>query len=615
MFRKINFFAFFLTIHSLFAQEKIISPTYYKETFNQGVGNWATKQVNKYKWTLTNKGPKNIFPDKSTIPLGVIDPAMKDTSERWMIFDAFDGTLAVNKPFDARLISPRYDCSDFQEVYLRFNSLFRRSIAEEKLAIGVSTDSINFEMISVFKNINEGQFCDGKYTFMKTQYPFLTTLHLDKKFAKSPKLWIAFSYQSPANPDGNYSWQLDDIELFAKDPTPSCDVLIKDDFFAIAPYRKIPVSQLDSIPFLLDFFNNSNQAKKNITLSVTVENMQTKKVVFEDKLNITEVLNGQTLENQYFKNKFLPPTNDLTTYKITYKATPNCVDENKKNNSYASYFEVTADIFQKETGKATRKISPDFGGNLNTSWAYGNHFYVKNGAGLKAKEINFAIDNSQDLGGDTLKAQLLKWEDFNNDDEAQLSEVQLIGEGKIRWDGSKKINFTLPLWGKNKSEAVLEDETNYLALVNYKNMSNDGQTTMEMLVCDTLFYNAAYIASVKKGRPNYNSIIRVGNEPSYNTQGFEIPMVPLVRLSIAKIGTPAQDIDNEQDILIFPNPVKDVFYLKNNFSTEKIELLNALGQRVLLQNSDTNEWNISTLPQGFYYLKIGKKTIKKIIKE
>jgi Secretion system C-terminal sorting domain len=614
MFRKIYTFAFFLTIHSLFAQENITSPTYYKETFNQGAGNWATKQVNKYKWTLTNKGPKSVFPDKSTIPLGVIDPALKDTSERWMIFDAFDGTLAVNKAFDARLISPRYDCSDFQEVYLRFNSLFRRSIADEKLSVGVSTDSINFEMIDLFKNIGEGQFCDGKYTFMKTQYPFSTTLHLDKKFAKSPKIWIAFSYKSPANPDGNYSWQLDDIELSAKDPTPTCDVLIKDDFFALAPYRKIPASQLDSIPFLLDFFNNSNQSKKNVTLSVTVENMQTKKLVFEDKINVAEIINGQTLENQYFKKKFLPPVNELTTYKITYKATPNCADENEKNNSYFSYFDVTADVFQKETGKATRKISPDFGGALNTSWAYGNHFYVKNGTGMKAKEISFAIDNSQELAGDSLMVQLLKWEDFDNDAEAQLNEVQLVGEGKIKWDGSKKINISLPLWGKKKEEVALEDETNYLALVNYKNMSKDGQTTMEMLVCDTLFYNAAYVASVKSGRPNYNSIIRVGNEPSYNTQGFEIPMIPIVRLSIAKLGSPTQEVDYEQNILVFPNPTKDVLWIKNNFSKEKIELLNALGQRIVLENSGTNELNVSSLPSGFYYLKIGK-TIKKIIKE
>ncbi len=95
MFRKIYTFAFFLTIHSLFAQKNTSSPTYYKETFNQGVGNWAIKQVNKYKWTLTNKGLKNVFPNKSIIPLGVIDPALKDTSERWMIFDAFDGTKVI----------------------------------------------------------------------------------------------------------------------------------------------------------------------------------------------------------------------------------------------------------------------------------------------------------------------------------------------------------------------------------------------------------------------------------------------------------------------------------------------------------------------------------------
>lgn len=620
MHKKIYITTIFFLVNQLLFAQSFKSPTYYKETFTNGTSKWTFKSANNFKWTLTSKGPLTSI----NFPVGTVDPPLKTNDNVWMVFDAFQlGKATV--PLDAKLFSPRYDCSEFKEIYLQFNTLFRRNDAGEELYIGVSTDSLKYEYKKVFTEVEEGRFCDGKSTFLKTQNPFIFTQKLDAKYANKPKIWISFHYKYPfVNDDGgNYSWQIDDIELIDHDPTPLCDFQIKDDFFVLPPFAKIPMSQLDSIPFGMDVFNNSNENKENTILGIEIVNVATKKIIFKQEKNIELLKQQDTLTNFCFPKKFLPEA-EIATYRGTYYVKSACNDERPRDNSFSFVFEVSENSFQKERGKGTRRVSPNDDEN-SKDWSYGNHFYIKKGKNMEAKSISFSIDNNTNNGeniqNDSLSASLYAWKNDNENNEAEPNELKLVGRTTNVVSGTtKEFTFNLKPTLKNAKKVLLEDETDYLAVVEYQNMNNSEQT-MIMVANDTLFYDAAFLTSKKNEPILYNSVLKIGYEKNFSTTGFDSPMTPLVRLNIAQssVGTEDNQANLEQNIRIFPNPANDFIFIQNTdnqFFIEKIIVKNVLNQHIAYFENE-NKINISFLNKGVYIFEIrtNKGTFaKKIIK-
>ena len=620
MYKKIYTIAILLFNAYLLSAQALNTPTYYKETFTNGASKWTFKQSNKYKWTLTGEGPATSV----NFPVGVVDPPLKTDDKSWMVFDAFQ-LATITTPLDAKLISPRYDCSEFKEIYLQFNTLFRRYDMDEHLYIGVSTDSIKFEYKEIFTDVMPGSFSDGKQTFLKTQNPHIFTEKLEAKYANQPKIWISFYYKYAfANPQ-NYSWQIDDIELINQDPTPSCDLKIKDDFFALPPFAKIPISQLDSIPFAMDVFNNSSENKVNTVFGIEIFNLANNKSVFKQEQVISNIKKLDTLSNFYFAKKFLPNA-EVATYRGIYYVKNTCQDERPQDNIYSFWFEVSDNIFQKERGKGTRRVSPD-DAESSKDWSFGNHFYLKKGSALKAKSISFSIDNNyggnadENIQDDSLTAALYVWKNTNDNDEAEPNELKMVGKmTKVVSGTAKEFTFDLKSTVKNIKEILLEDETDYLAVVEYQNMNNPDHT-MIMVANDTLFYDAALVASKNNGHPLYNSVLKIGFEKNFSTKGFDSPMVPVVRLNCEKASVATIDNENyfEKNITIFPNPTSDFIYIQNadnELFIEKIIVKNILNQRVAQFENDT-KIDISALNKGVYLfeIKTNKGTFaKKIIK-
>lgn len=73
----------------------------------------------------------------------------------------------------------------------------------------------------------------------------------------------------------------------------------------------------------------------------------------------------------------------------------------------------------------------------------------------------------------------------------------------------------------------------------------------------------------------------------------------------------------KNQISIYPNPAKDVFFVKSETPIANIELYDFLGKK--LKESTSNEMNISSLPRGNYLVKItdkeGNTQTKSLIKE
>jgi Secretion system C-terminal sorting domain len=589
----------------LVAQNTPPTTNYYKETFSTGFGKWQTKQLNNtFKWTVTKKGPLDKNTSGQPVPPGVIDPPLKSNGDNWVILDSY---LAGNFPnaqkIDATLYSPRYDCSQFNEIYLRMNTLFRRFVDDEKVRVGVSTDSITFEYIDLFTDLEENMFCDKKYTYLKTQNPYTLTLQLPAKYAQKSKLWLNFRYTTSESL--NYSWQIDDIELFGSDPTPLCDLALRDDFFALSPYRVIPKSQLDSIPFLCDLNNNSLLDKKEVVVRVEVKDLATKQLVFSTEEKIDFFAKKSNWDNYYLKTKFLPPAK-IAAYQVVYKIKDICDDEFPKNNQMTYYFDVSEDIFQKEKGKPTRSVYPE----TETDWSYGNHFYFKKGKGYKATHISFALHQPDNIAGDSLATLLYSWEDLNNNEEAEPAELDLIAKTKkVVPASSPDGNFSFPLNSvKGTKEVLLDDAKDYLAVVEYSDMKTKNNELMQMLVCDTLFYNATYFTSIKSDNHKiFNSVLKIGKDANYSLVGFDIPMTPTVRLKIEKLPTKSEEnINISNNINIFPNPAHDEIFIQNidnEYFINKIIIKNILGQAIVTQEAQ-NKINVSALKNGIYFLEI-----------
>ena len=77
-----------------------------------------------------------------------------------------------------------------------------------------------------------------------------------------------------------------------------------------------------------------------------------------------------------------------------------------------------------------------------------------------------------------------------------------------------------------------------------------------------------------------------------------------------------EEVVNDKEILIVPNPISDLLFIKSKKSIGAISIYDGLGRKVLEKNiAETNgEVNMQHLPEGLYLLKAGE-TIIKLIKE
>lgn len=80
----------------------------------------------------------------------------------------------------------------------------------------------------------------------------------------------------------------------------------------------------------------------------------------------------------------------------------------------------------------------------------------------------------------------------------------------------------------------------------------------------------------------------------------------------------SQNFENEIEFSIYPNPAKDIVYIKSNQKVEYIKLYNKQGKPVLKSYLKDNKINLSRLDDGYYlfcaYIN-GKRIKKGIIKK
>ncbi|BFM44846.1 hypothetical protein CFS9_34870 [Flavobacterium sp. CFS9] len=74
-----------------------------------------------------------------------------------------------------------------------------------------------------------------------------------------------------------------------------------------------------------------------------------------------------------------------------------------------------------------------------------------------------------------------------------------------------------------------------------------------------------------------------------------------------------KEAENSQNIVLYPNPVKDILTI-SNIKNEEYVIYNLTGQQILAGSTQTGQINVSILPRGLYIIKI-KNSSKQFIKE
>lgn len=80
----------------------------------------------------------------------------------------------------------------------------------------------------------------------------------------------------------------------------------------------------------------------------------------------------------------------------------------------------------------------------------------------------------------------------------------------------------------------------------------------------------------------------------------------------------SSDDNTFQNMVVFPNPVSEVLNIDGVVSDDNIILQNVAGKGVKNLNSEKNSWDISSLAEGIYFIRIerkGRVELRKIIKK
>ena len=147
---------------------------------------------------------------------------------------------------------------------------------------------------------------------------------------------------------------------------------------------------------------------------------------------------------------------------------------------------------------------------------------------------------------------------------------------------------------------TLDDNPN-LQLVNLKNGNNESISTFFAFNC-----------------PQFSCL--VVDDPLADNDNIFVEANTILVGNVEDCNLSISENELQNLIDIYPNPVKDILFIKNNtgIEIEKIKVYNILGKVVLRENNSFNHLNLSDLTSGILFVKIATENgiiTKKIIKE
>ena len=430
-----------------------------------------------------------------------------------------------------------------------------------------------------------------------------------------------------------YFWMIDDFKIISTECT---NTRVQTNFFAIAPFVRIPSDQVYPFGALADIYNAGACSQDNVTLNLTVQNIATNEIVYNANFDYGTISPDSLAENQLFPELIDLP-HVAADYKATYRLTQDSIDYNPIDNEISYLFSVGGDTFALENGFTTSIAVSQSVYNVNAplSYAYGNYYRAV--SETEVDYVQWGAGNATDMAGKTVSVYLEQWTDTNGDQIAQSSERIFVANTEYTFTGAEGdnaiIKSELVNFNNAGSPIIMEAGLGYMVIVEYvASTSQDPQ--FFTLASDQHDYSAQQLAmdtAVAKGLaslPVYFSVLGFSPDGNIANIDYEVKeinvndnriffgnnVVPVVRI-VQKFKVNTKDeLPVNSLITIYPNPVSEVIQVKMEFTKPyndvKLRLINNIGQTVLtktlssITSSHIEPINVSTIAVGNYRLQV-----------
>lgn len=581
--------------------------------FDGGLDGWTTMGLSADTaiWTYAATGAVS---GPLTGGLAISSPSICNGA---MVFDSdlYNSTVTT-QPYpthSGELISPIIDCSTFPAVSLKFYQyqiMLNSANPAGSASFSYSLDggdnwvpNIPIDTENVLTSVTQNIVGSEERRF------FLPDL------AGQPNVRIKFVW------DGDfYFWALDDIQLIQPEAN---NLVVMENFYAIAPNFMWPESQLAPYSHLADIANIGAETQTNTVLNITITDDSGASVYSEDLL-YGNVVADSLYENVPFTDEYTPNGIAGTEFTGTYTISADSADFDPSNNSISYTFMVTDSTFAKEDGAdfGVRPADANWPGAEEVhSWAFGNFFHITNGSDATTPwfgaSATFGIEGAP--ANSIITAYLYKWEDTDGNGDAETDERVRVAAGSFLADGTEIGSdfITVPLEPFGPDDGAvgqinLESGADYLLMVEF--IASALGEDLEVSGGSPWDYGAQTLRSFQADIPYRPAdFIAIGKPEDVTFEsGTFADIVPAVRLNIAgETVINTTDLDPANIINIMPNPADDYINIEvdlvNTQSIVRVNIMDATGKLVIGNiyenvSQGTFSFDTSSLASGAYFL-------------
>jgi hypothetical protein len=562
---------------------------FFTQTFAGGIpSGWTTPVL------IGNNQPSSAWRHTTTGAAGgfAIGPLQSTTaSNGWMIFDS---DLNCNHPTgqDAWLISPAIDGSDYEAIWLQFETFYASFNDRPQIRVGTDLNNLDsWAIIEVFPGIRANEF-GGIIVGDEGLNPQIINVNLTPFAAGVNGFRFAFQFlsiSSTAN-GGNltgcaYSWHVDDVKLLDENPTLLHNISVSRP--RLAPNFAQPATQIDTVRMaaLVRNFGQLSQTNLAFTASIAGDN--------GDSFSTTEFLAELEPDSSVFffmDERFLPSGQGI--YTLTYSAEADSIDQQPENNTLSSQFIITENLFAKDNGELDFPTGPSE--VVDETWEVGNYYYVPNG-GFEAYEASFSIFTT----GNTHQGRSVNvfLYEVDEDDNPNFTDEDVNVVGFATYNFTTEVNrdlITVELTDLISGEAGIELKAGgeYLLMIEYQ----------------------PDMAGVFSDMPMDYDVATVVKNGGWFLGGFTGDAVVVARMRIRSIQTSVGQVElAKANIELFPNPANEAVNAKIELETlssrMEVRVLNMMGQPINRQVFDntmgeTVRFDVRQYPAGTYFFQI-----------
>lgn len=589
IFKNITRLAFSLLIGLGFCSISWAQDAFYTEDFAGGVpSGWTTPVLignnqPSSAWIHTTTGAAGDF---ATAPL-----ASTTAANGWMIFDS---DLNCNHPAgqDAWLISPAIDGSDYESIWLQFETFYRSFNDRPQIRVGTDLNNLDsWAIIEVFPGVSANDF-GGIIVGDEGLNPQIINANLTPFAAGVNGFHFAFQFLSVSS-TGNggsltgcaYNWQVDDVRLLDSSPVPLHDLVVSRP--RLAPNFAQPETQIDTVRMAARINNLGQMIQTNVSITAAIMGDN------GDSFSTTEFTPELDIDSTVLfllDETFMP--SGLGIYSLTYTVAADSTDEQPGNNVISSEFIVTEDLYSKDNGELDFFTRP--AEVVDETWQVGNYYFVPNG-GFEAYEASFTVaSNGNAHQGQSVNVFLYE---VDEDDNENFTDEDVILLGFATYNFTTEVNgdlVTVELIDLISGEVgvTLQAGGEYLLMVEY---------LPEMF-------------GAFSDMPTDYDVATVVKNGDWFLGGFSGDAVAIARMRIRSVETSVGQVElAKANIELFPNPANEAVNAKIELETlssrMEVRVLNTMGQPVNRQVFDntmgeTVRFDVRQYPAGTYFLQI-----------